>query len=82
MSSRGYLPPVADRNGELREQLEELQAEAGPDVSLADVIRRAIRFYMAGNCSMVPARHSPRFNSGMSFAGFNSCFLILLFAGD
>jgi hypothetical protein len=48
MTSRGYLPPVADRNGELRRQLEEIQAkEDDPDVSLADVVRRAIRFYIA-----------------------------------
>lgn len=47
MSSRGYLPPVADKSGELRAQLEKIQAELGPDTSLADVIRRAIRFYIA-----------------------------------
>jgi hypothetical protein len=48
MSSRGYLPPVADRNGELRAALEKIQAaEQDPDVSLTDVIRRAIRFYIA-----------------------------------
>jgi hypothetical protein len=33
MSSRGYLPPVADRNGELRVALEKIQAaEQDPDV--------------------------------------------------
>jgi hypothetical protein len=43
MSSRGYLPPVADRDGSLRAQLEKIQAELGPDTSLADVIRKFIR---------------------------------------
>jgi hypothetical protein len=48
MSSRGYLPPVADRDGSLRAQLEEIRAaEQDPDLSLADVVRRAIRFYIA-----------------------------------
>ena len=47
MSSRGYLPPVADRDGSLRAQLEKIQAELGPDTSLADVIRRALRYYIA-----------------------------------
>jgi hypothetical protein len=48
MTSRGYLPPVADRNGALRAQLESIRAEQDdPDVSLADVIRRALREYIA-----------------------------------
>jgi hypothetical protein len=47
MSSRGYLPPVADKSGELRAALEEIQTEMGPDTSLADVIRAAIRAFIA-----------------------------------
>ena len=47
MSSRGYLPPVADRDGSLRAQLEKIQAELGPDTSLADVIRTALREFIA-----------------------------------
>lgn len=44
MSSRGTCRPVADRNGELRKQLEKIQAEQDdPDVSLADIVRRLLR---------------------------------------
>lgn len=46
MSSRSYLPATADPRGELRVALEKIQAAEGPDVSLADLIRRAIRFYL------------------------------------
>lgn len=44
MSSKNYLPPVADRNGELRAQLESIQKQIGnPDITLADLVRRFIR---------------------------------------
>jgi hypothetical protein len=43
MSTRKYLPPVADPGGKLRPQLEEIRAGLGEDVTLADVIRRFIR---------------------------------------
>ena len=41
-----YLPQVSDRDGTLRAQLEVIRAERGPDTSLADVIRMAIREFI------------------------------------
>lgn len=43
MARRGYLPQIYDKDDALREQLEVIRAEMGPDTSLADVIRRFIR---------------------------------------
>jgi hypothetical protein len=42
-----YLPQVQDRDGSLRAQLEVIRAEMGPDTSLADVIRQAMREFIA-----------------------------------
>lgn len=44
-----YLPQVQDRDGSLRAALEKIQATQGPDRSLADVIRQAIREFIARN---------------------------------
>lgn len=44
-----YLPQIQDRDDSLREQLEKIRAEMGPDVSLADVIRKAIREFIANH---------------------------------
>jgi hypothetical protein len=47
MAKAGYLPQVSDRGDVLRQQLEAIRAEMGPDTSLADVIRKAIREFIA-----------------------------------
>jgi hypothetical protein len=42
-----YLPQVRDSDGQLRNELEAIRAHMSPDTTISDVIRLAIREFIA-----------------------------------
>jgi hypothetical protein len=49
-----YLPQVRDPGGKLRQALEQIRKQEGPDTTLADVMRLALREFIARRASRSP----------------------------